>query len=198
MDLQAFINKEYMPSSSLPGDWEAYLEDFLTSFEIWFHEEAKHSKQMRQNVSKFLGMVKGGNKMKTRFRNVRQEQTEDGAIGSFSADGKVFCWLLEPDDKDPQRFQIPPGVYPVRYFPGNEDTKWHNTMEIIVPGHTALLFHSGNWERQSLGCNLMGSELGKLTGNRAVLNSGNTFRKFQEEIVPTLKEGDQIEIINLF
>jgi len=59
-----------------------------------------------------------------------------------------------------------------------------DTFEIVregsngVDGHKYLLFHSGNIEKHSEGCILLGETIGKLEGVRAVLNSGATFQKF--------------------
>ena len=136
--------------------------------------------------------------MNTRLKTIRLEQSEDGALGVLLFDERMFCITLEPDDGDPDRFQIPPGQYPLKYFYGTSETKWHNTLEIIVPGHTFLLFHAGNVESHTNGCTILGSEPWKLYGNRAVKNSGVTFQRFQEQIVPSIVEGGCIEIVNFF
>lgn len=108
---------------------------------------------------------------------VRLEQGVEGALGALLLYGHYFCSTLEPDDNDPKRFQIPAGVYECKRFHG---ARWGNTFEIIVPGHTALLFHSGNVEEESLGCILLGQYPDRLRGKRAVLNSGATFKKFMD------------------
>ena len=137
--------------------------------------------------------------MTIRLRTVRLEQSEDGALGTLLFDNEIFCVTLEPDSGDPTRFQIPADVYPLKHFPGSKETRWHGTLEIIVPDHTVLLFHSGNIETHSLGCTLLGSETGKSKGDdRAVLNSGATFERFQRDIVPNIREGDQIEIVDFY
>lgn len=109
---------------------------------------------------------------------VRVEETEQGSLGLLLLDDEIFCCTLQPDRTDDKRFWIPPGEYVCRRFHG---TKYPNTFEILVQGHTALLFHAGNVEEESLGCVLLGSSFGKLKGDRAVLNSGNTFKAFLEE-----------------
>ena len=136
--------------------------------------------------------------MKTKLKIVRLEQSIEGALGVLLFLEQMFCVTLEPDSGDPDRFQIPAGQHPLRPFPGNEHTRWHNTIEILVPGHTVLLFHAGNWEEDSTGCVLLGSEAGKLRGDRAVLNSGDTFKRFQREVVPNVVEGGLIEIVDFF
>jgi len=106
---------------------------------------------------------------------VRLEQSVQGALGAMLLYGHYFCSTLEPDDNDPDRFQIPEGRYYCKRFHGE---KFKNTFEIVVQDHTALLFHAGNIEADSRGCVLLGQYPGKLMGQRAVLNSGNTFMKF--------------------
>jgi hypothetical protein len=106
---------------------------------------------------------------------VRLEESSEGALGALLLYGRYFCSTLEPDDKDPERFQIPAGVYECKRFHG---AKWKDTFEIIVPGHYAVLFHAGNVEKESLGCVLLGQYPGKLNNQRAILNSGATFKQF--------------------
>jgi hypothetical protein len=113
-----------------------------------------------------------------RARIVRLEQTKDGAIGILVLDGEIFCFTLEPDIDEVGKLYIPSGSYQCVRFHG---AKWPNTFEILVPGHSAVLFHAGNVEADTLGCVLLGSTTGKLKGNRAVLNSGDTFKAFLEK-----------------
>jgi hypothetical protein len=51
-----------------------------------------------------------------------------------------------------------------------------------VPGRTLILFHAGNRVGNTEGCILLGETIGKLSGNRAVLNSGVTFKRFMEAL----------------
>lgn len=110
-----------------------------------------------------------------RMRIVRLEESAQGALGVMLIDSVIFCFTLEPDRNERSKLYIPRGVYHCQRFRG---TKWPNTFEIVVPGHTAVLFHSGNVEADTLGCVLLGATVGKLRGNRAVLNSGETFKNF--------------------
>ncbi|MEW6613954.1 MAG: DUF5675 family protein [Thermodesulfobacteriota bacterium] len=111
--------------------------------------------------------------MKTKI--VRLEESTQGALGVLLIDDVIFCFTLEPDRNEKGKLYIPQGEYHCKRFHG---TKWKNTFEIVVPGHTAVLFHSGNTEADTLGCILLGATTGKLKGNRAVLNSGETFKNF--------------------
>lgn len=130
-------------------------------------------------------------------RIVRLEQTKDGALGSMVLLGELFCTTLEPDSGDAVKNQIPAGVYLCRRFHGS---RWPNTFEILVPGHSAVLFHAGNTESDSQMCVLLGQYPGKLNFGgrhaRAVLNSGVTFKRFLE----ILKDQEEFtaEFVNMF
>ncbi len=113
--------------------------------------------------------VEGGMKI---AELVRLEKSDQGLIGVLRFDGVVFCMTLEPDTTF-----LKQGSYHCQRFHGE---KWTDTFEIEVPGHTAVLFHAGNVEADSKGCVLLGSTVGKLKGDRAVLNSGDTFKRFLE------------------
>lgn len=112
---------------------------------------------------------------------VRLEQSEQGALGILLFDGVIFCFTLCPDINDTKKFYVPEGVYICKRFHG---TKWPNTFEMVeigradIDGHTALVFHAGNDEGDTLGCTILGETTGKLKGERAVLNSGATFKRF--------------------
>lgn len=103
---------------------------------------------------------------------IRLERSTQGLIGILRLDGEVFCCTLEPDTTF-----INQGAYHCKRFHG---VRWPDTFEIDVPGHSAVLFHAGNVEADTKGCVLLGSTVGKLKGNRAVLNSGETFKRFLE------------------
>ena len=105
---------------------------------------------------------------------VRLEKSTQGMLGVLLFDGVIFCFTLEKDDTF-----IKVGSYHCQPFHG---TKWPNTYEILVKGHTAVLFHAGNIEADTQGCILLGATTGKLKGDRAVLNSGDTFKKFMETL----------------
>jgi len=101
---------------------------------------------------------------------IRLEKSSQGFIGVLLLDSVIFCFTLELDDTF-----LKQGSYHCERFHG---TKWPNTFEIEVPGHTAVFFHAGNTEADTRGCILLGATTGKLKGDRAVLNSGDTFKKF--------------------
>jgi hypothetical protein len=51
-----------------------------------------------------------------------------------------------------------------------------------VPGRDHILFHAGNLAKHTEGCILLGEHFGKLKGDRAILNSGATFKAFLAEV----------------
>ena len=53
------------------------------------------------------------------------------------------------------------------------------TFEVIgVPGHSGILFHKGNWNRDSEGCILLGLEFAESTIGEMVTGSGVAFERF--------------------
>lgn len=113
-----------------------------------------------------------------KLRMVRICQNEEGAMGTLQIDGVLHCLTLEPDINDDHP-QILAGIYKCRRFHG---TTWVDTFEILVPGHTAVLFHVGNTEDDSKMCVLLGMNAGKLKDKVAVLNSGVAFREFMKKL----------------
>lgn len=108
-----------------------------------------------------------------------EDNTKDGVFGVLTLNGEVFCVTLEPPDKENQKniSCIPPGQYKcVRY----NSPKYSNTWQVIdVPNRDYILIHSGNTVEHTQGCILLAEKFGKLKGSkRAILNSGNTFKKF--------------------
>ena len=111
------------------------------------------------------------------LRIVRYSETEDGTYGVMEYNGIPFCLTLEPNDRgNGKNSCIPPGRYRCSRHSG---PKYKNTWEITdVPNRTAILFHVGNIEDNSLGCILLGHALGTLKSKLSVTSSSNTFNKF--------------------
>ena len=114
-----------------------------------------------------------------RLKLIRLEHSSQGAVGVLLIDDEIHSFTLEPDAADLKKPQIKQGVYTVRRFHG---AKWKDSFEIVVPEHSAVLFHAGNTEADTQMCILLGSTIGKLKGNRAVLNSGTSFSSFMKKM----------------
>lgn len=109
---------------------------------------------------------------------VRLEETEQGTLGVLLMEGKAFCCTLEPPDKDNEAnvSSIPKGSY---MCGRRMSHRYGETFEVLdVPERSHILFHAGNVVDHTKGCILLGQYFGKLKGNRAVLNSGTTFKNF--------------------
>jgi len=115
---------------------------------------------------------------------IRLEETEAGTFGVLKLNKQVFCVTLEPGDLEnaKNRSSIPAQQYICRRV---RSPRFSTTYQVqAVPGRSDILFHPGNVVRDTAGCIIMAEHFGKLAGNRAVLNSGNTFRQF----IGTLEE----------
>jgi hypothetical protein len=105
-----------------------------------------------------------------------------GTFGVLRIDKVAFCVTLEPRDNlnRVNRSSIPAGQYEMR---GVSSERFGETFEVLsVPGRTGILFHAGNVVEDTSGCILIGQHFGKLAEDRAILNSGETFRKFVNAI----------------
>ena len=111
---------------------------------------------------------------------IRLEESSEGTFGVLRIDKQVFCVTLEQDDELNKKNEssIPAQQYIcVKY----ESPTYGLTFKILdVPDRDDCLFHPGNIIKNTEGCVLLGEHFGKLKGDRAILNSGNTFRKFME------------------
>lgn len=116
----------------------------------------------------------------------RIKQSDQGTFGVLLVDGEFFAFTLEPPERDnkPNLSCIPPGEYRVI---------WHRSprygwvyMLVDVLGRSFILTHWGNYggdkskgfKTHTLGCILLGSRLGILGSQSAVLNSRPTVRRF--------------------
>lgn len=109
---------------------------------------------------------------------VRLETGPQGTFGILKLQAKVFCATLEPPDHANRvsRSSIPPQMYEIE---AHYSQKFKNTWLVKdVPERTHILFHAGNVAADTSGCIILGQYIDKLRGDRAVLNSGKTFKHF--------------------
>lgn len=113
---------------------------------------------------------------------IRLSETEQGTLGVLRIQKECFCVTLELPDRlnQPSRSSIPAQQYICQR---HTSPKFEETFRVLdVPGREAILFHPGNVVEDTEGCILLGQYFGKLRGDRAILNSGNTFRAFMEAL----------------
>lgn len=114
---------------------------------------------------------------------IRLETGHEGTIGVLKINKRVFCSTLEPPDLQNARgaSNIPAGQYCCGFV---LSPKFGPAYEVQnVPGRSSILFHAGNTVDHTQGCILLGQYPGKLRGDRAVLNSGKTFKRFMDIVV---------------
>ena len=112
------------------------------------------------------------------------EDDQYGTFGALRVQGKPFCVTLEPQDllNEPFKSSIPAQQY---WCKRHISPKYGETFMVTnVPDRDLVLFHPGNLVEDTLGCIVMAQYWGKLEGDRAVRNSGNTFKAFMEIMEP--------------
>jgi len=112
------------------------------------------------------------------LRLIRISESIEGTFGVLKLNEIPFCVTLEPPDRQNERSisQIPPSQY---YVERHNSPKYGKTWRIVeIHRRSGVLFHAGNVVDHTRGCILTAQYFGKLHGDRAVLNSGNTFREF--------------------
>ena len=112
------------------------------------------------------------------------EDPISGTFGALLIQEKPFCVTLEPSDQLNRQFvsSIPAQQY---WCKKHFSPQFKETYKILdVPGRDDILFHPLNIVEETEGCIGLAQHWGKLYGDRAVLNSGNTFRKFMKIMGP--------------
>lgn len=99
---------------------------------------------------------------------------EHGTFGAFVLDGNPFCVTLEPY----QGKIIPAWVYIAEPY----DSPTFGPVYLLkdVHGRSYIEIHQLNRDVDTRGCIGLASHYGNLYGDLAILNSGNTHRKFLE------------------
>lgn len=134
---------------------------------------------------------------------VRKQYRSDGIFGQLSdVAGEFVCETLEhaypAQDQDRLFPKIPAGTFDcVRSLHELHSGDPFITFEITgVPGHSGLLFHWGNFNKDSSGCILLGSLMADEGGHQMILHSRETFHRFMEaqkgarSFTLTVKEND--------
>jgi len=123
---------------------------------------------------------------------IRYSETDESTLDILLIDQYFECFLLEP----PPGKRIPGGIYRLELYRAGELHKeyrekypgLHQGMIMVkVKGRSGILFHIGNWARQTLGCPLTGT-----TVNNNQLEPGRTFDsedaylRFYRKMLPAL------------
>ena len=107
-----------------------------------------------------------------------EENFEHGTFGVMLLDKQVFCVTLEPRDEEntPNESSIPAQQYVCKRI---ISPRFGETFQVMdVPDRYNVLFHPLNIDDQTDACIGVAEHFGKLGENRAILNSGETFKKF--------------------
>lgn len=114
---------------------------------------------------------------------IRLESSAQGMLGVLKINKAVFCFTLEPPDKENKPYVscVPAGQYICSLVQSPRHGETYEVKE--VHERSQILFHPGNTVDNTEGCILPGSTVGKINTSphqRAVLNSGQTFRKLMQ------------------
>lgn len=120
-----------------------------------------------------------------------------GAFGVLSLETKEglmpFCVTLEHTYPETgEKPKIPAGKYTcvkTRYIKGGYDT-----FEIMVPGHSRILFHKGNTEADSDGCVLLGELYTLFNKTPGIGSSGEGFKDFNS--ITSSEKSFELEVID--
>lgn len=110
----------------------------------------------------------------------RTEFRPDGIFSELSDEsGKVIAHTLE------HSYSNKPKVQDGEYYCVRGLHNLHSgpieTFEIIgVKGHSGILFHIGNWNKDSDGCVLLGSSVAQSKGGQMVTDSKAEFAQFMD------------------
>jgi len=109
-----------------------------------------------------------------------EDQTK-ATISVVKLDGKFLCFMLEPPNRNNGKDScIPEGEYTCKPY---SSAKYKSVWEVQkVPKRTYILIHSGNTDKDSLGCLIPGTSVGYLGTKRAVLNSKKALKIIRSKI----------------
>lgn len=106
----------------------------------------------------------------------------EGTRGVWIVNGLIFGFTLEPADNENQSniSNIPTGQYLCEVV---NSSKYGRVYEIKnVTDRSSVLIHWGNLLKDTLGCVILGSEVGMLDGKRAILESKDKYNEFMLEM----------------
>jgi hypothetical protein len=127
--------------------------------------------------------------MKPQITILRTSKDSKGAFSVvFDGDGKEFCIAAEGISPITGQLVLQPGRYVAQkdfYNHGN-----YATFEIIVWGHDRILFHKGNFKRDSKACVILAEKFADIDGEAGIGESKEAFEEFWKKY----EQFDQIEV----
>lgn len=130
----------------------------------------------------------------------RFEFGSNDTLGKLSIDGKFICYTIEDEKREVKvkgETCIPNGTYKVskRHSPKFSPKFGHDMLWIKdVPGFEFILIHTGNTEKDTEGCLIVGMRIGSLDGKRAVLDSKTAYNKIYPLISGAIDRGEEVTI----
>ena len=126
----------------------------------------------------------------------RYEFGKDHTLGKITIDGFPYGYTMEDEIREVKvkgETAIPKGTYKVitRYSPRfKRNLPWL----LDVPGFEYILIHSGNTDKDTEGCILVGKSTGYINQKRAVLDSRKAFDLIYDRINGALQKGEEITL----
>ncbi len=113
---------------------------------------------------------------------LRQFKSNLVTLGYLFIGGEVFRTLERPWKNNARNIScIPPGTYHTTYLPRSASGKYKKVFHVReVPGRGGILIHNGNLVSHTKGCILLGTRVGNLGGEKAVLSSRIAMREFNK------------------
>ncbi len=124
----------------------------------------------------------------------------DDTLGRLYINGKPFGYTIEDEFREVKvkgETRIPAGTYRVgkRYSPKFTPRFGHDMLWIQdVPGFEYILIHTGNTDKDTDGCLIVGKKIGKLEGKRAVLDSKIAYKEIYPVISDAIDRGEDVTI----
>ena len=120
------------------------------------------------------------------FTLPRLSQTDFATYGQLvDEEQNIVCvtlelpWLNNHEDTS----CIPAGTYVAHRRAANETRHGYDVFELTsVPGRKNVQLHIGNLPHDSLGCILLGSDLGTVNGQPGITGSAAAFRRFMSSM----------------
>jgi hypothetical protein len=123
----------------------------------------------------------------------RNPSTQLSTTGKLSIDGAFFCFTLEDvvrEFKIPTRTAIPAGTYAVEITPSQ---RFGRDMPLVcdVPGFSGIRIHSGNTDKDTDGCILLGTTI---ESDDFVGNSRAAFALFYTRLSNAIARGEDVTL----